>query len=47
MPSWWIPLSWAKALRPTIALLYCTGNDDTADTSREARVSIVLSMPQA
>ena len=26
-----MPLSWAKAFRPTIALLYCTGNEVTAD----------------
>jgi hypothetical protein len=38
MPSWWMPLSWAKAFRPTMALLYCTGKDVTADTSFEARV---------
>ena len=23
-PAWWMPLSWAKALRPTIALLRWT-----------------------
>ena len=45
MPSWWMPLSCAKAFRPTIALLYCTGNEVTAETSREARVSCVASMP--
>jgi hypothetical protein len=45
MPSWWMPLSCANAFRPTIALLYCTGNDVTADTSFEARVSMVVSMP--
>ncbi len=44
MPSWWMPLSCEKAFRPTIALLYCTGKDDTADTSLEARVSMVASM---
>jgi len=44
IPSWWMPLSWAKAFRPTIALLYCTGNEVTAETSFEARVSIVASM---
>ena len=31
MPSWWMPLSCANAFRPTIALLYCTGNEVTAD----------------
>ena len=36
-----MPLSCAKAFRPTIALLYCTGNEVTAETSLEARVSIV------
>src|SRR3984957_19885134 len=40
MPSWWMPLSWAKALRPTIALLYCTGNEVTAATSFDARVNM-------
>jgi len=25
MPSWWMPLSCAKAFLPTMALLYCTG----------------------
>ena len=40
-----MPLSCAKALRPTIALLYCTGNEVAADTSLEARVSMVVSMP--
>ena len=39
-----MPLSWAKAFRPTIALLYCTGNEVAADTSLEARVSIVVSI---
>ncbi len=37
-PSWWMPLSWAKAFRPTIALLYCTGKAVTRETSFEARV---------
>ena len=45
MPSWWMPDSCAKALRPTIALLNCTGNEVAADTSLEARVSMVVSMP--
>ena len=45
MPSWWMPHSCAKAFRPTIALLYCTGNEVTAETSLEARVSMVASMP--
>ena len=39
-----MPLSWANALRPTIALLYCTGNEVAAETSLEARVSIVVSI---
>ena len=43
MPSWWMPDSCANALRPMIALLYCTGNEVAAATSFEARVSIVLS----
>ena len=43
MPSWWMPDSCANALRPTIALLYCTGNEVAAATSFDARVSIVLS----
>src|SRR5665647_2734031 len=38
-----MPLSWAKALRPTIALLYCTGNEVAAETSFDARVSMVVS----
>jgi hypothetical protein len=45
MPSWWMPLSCAKAFLPTIALLYCTGKAETADTSLEARISIFVSMP--
>src|SRR5215469_12099670 len=40
-----MPLSCAKAFRPTIALLYCTGKEETAETSFEARVSFVVSMP--
>ena len=36
-----MPLSWAKAFRPTIALLYWTGKEVAAATSFEARVSIV------
>ncbi len=40
-----MPLSCAKAFRPTIALLYCTGNEVTAATSFEARVSMVASTP--
>ena len=39
-----MPLSCANALRPTIALLYCTGNEVAADTSFEARVSCVVSI---
>ena len=39
-----MPLSCANAFRPTIALLYCTGNEVAADTSLEARVSMVASM---
>src|SRR5213082_190181 len=39
-----MPLSCANALRPTIALLYCTGNEVAADTSFEARVSMVVSI---
>jgi hypothetical protein len=33
-----------KRVRPTIALLYCTGNEVAADTSFEARVSMVVSI---
>ncbi len=40
-----MPLSCAKALRPTIALLYCTGNEVAAATSFDARVSMLASMP--
>ena len=40
-----MPLSCANAFRPTIALLYCTGNEVAAATSFEARVSMVASMP--
>ncbi len=39
-----MPLSCANAFRPTIALLYCTGNDVAAATSFEARVSIAASI---
>src|ERR1017187_974689 len=39
-----MPLSWANAFRPTIALLYCTGNEVAAETSFEARVSMVVSI---
>ena len=39
-----MPLSCAKALRPTIALLYCTGNEVAADTTFEAWVSCVVSI---
>src|ERR1700742_4414553 len=39
-----MPLSCANALRPTIALLYCTGNEVAADTILEARVSCVVSI---
>src|SRR5229473_6551538 len=39
-----MPLSCANALRPTMALLYCTGNEVAADTSFEARVSCVVSI---
>ena len=35
-----MPLSCAKAFRPTIALLYCTGNEVAFETSFEARVSM-------
>ena len=45
MPSWWMPLSWANAFRPTIALLYCTGNEVAAATSLLARIIMVASMP--
>ncbi len=38
-----MPDSCAKAFRPTIALLYCTGKDVTAETSFEARVNMVAS----
>ena len=34
MPSWWMPASWAKALRPTIALLRCTWMPVMCETSR-------------
>src|SRR4029450_13958629 len=40
-----MPLSWAKAFRPTMALLYWTGNAVTRETSLDARVSMVVSMP--
>src|ERR1700761_967445 len=39
-----MPLSCAKALRPTIALLYCTGNDVADDTSFEALGNLVVSI---
>jgi hypothetical protein len=37
--------SCAKAFRPTIALLYCTGKEVADATSLEARVSMVESIP--
>ena len=45
MPSWWMPLSCAKALAPTIALFGCTEKPVTVDSSREALVILVASMP--
>src|SRR6201989_300112 len=39
-----MPLSCANALRPTIALLYCTGNEVAAETSLDAEVSFVVSI---
>ena len=39
-----MPLSWANAFRPTIALLYCTGKEVAAETSFDARVSMVVSI---
>ena len=40
-PSWWMPASWAKALRPTIALLGCTSKPVMVDSRREvSRMSI-------
>ena len=45
IPSWWMPLSWAKAFLPTIALLYCTENPLTVATSRLACMIRVVSMP--
>ena len=39
-----MPDSCANAFRPTIALLYCTGNEVAADTSFEARISMVASI---
>ena len=36
-----MPLSWANAFRPTMALLNCTGKEVVAATSFDARVSIV------
>jgi hypothetical protein len=44
MPSWWMPLSCANAFRPTMALLYCTGNEVALATTFEARVSIAVSI---
>ena len=45
IPSWWMPLSWAKAFLPTIALLNCTGKPETVATSRLACMILVVSMP--
>ena len=45
IPSWWMPLSWAKAFLPTIALLNCTGKPETVATSRLACMILVASTP--
>ena len=47
IPSWWMPLSWAKAFLPTIALLNCTGKPETVATRRLACMILVVSMPVA
>jgi hypothetical protein len=44
MPSWWMPLSWAKAFLPTIALLGCTAKPDTVATRREICMIFVVSI---
>ena len=46
-PCWWMPDSWAKALRPTTALLYCTGYPVSRLTSRLVRASSSERMPQS
>ena len=45
MPSWWMPLSWAKAFLPTTALLGWTGKPETAETRREMRMILEASTP--
>ena len=49
-PSWWMPLEWAKALRPTMALFACTGMFMSELTMREVaailRVLMFVSMPR-
>ena len=45
MPSWWMPLSWAKALAPTIALFACTAMPVMPLTMRLARVISVATTP--
>ena len=46
-PSWWIPLSWANALPPTIALLGWIANPVRYDTSRDAGVICSVATPPA
>ena len=45
IPSWWMPLSWAKALAPTIALFAWTAMPVMPLTIRLARVISVATTP--
>src|ERR1041385_2203539 len=45
-PCWWMPASWAKALRPTIALLGCGNTPVTCDSRRLVRYSSRVSTLQ-
>ena len=38
MPSWWMPLSCAKAFEPTMALLGCTDEPVKDETMRDVLV---------
>jgi hypothetical protein len=44
-PSWWMPLSCAKALRPTMALLGCTSNPVIPASILERRRICSVRMP--
>ena len=44
-PCWWMPASWAKALRPTMALLGCTGTPVMLESIWLVRYSSWVAMP--